>query len=309
MKIYSFEFGSKPVKYELSEYNGKTFFGTMSRSFYPSKSMMTVENPGEFQEINNGTFFNPIITTKSKSRVEINQFSFNINVETGGNNKTDIKKILSATDDDDIAIVLIDTNVYRLVDYTMDNMSLNKKRSPVSIAKTWSGKTTDVALITVKRKYMVHPIVVVLILFNKLLKKYEYISIVKTSDGLKCVNDTEKVGKNVIDTWVEYDEKNNKPSCRIHEYIPRPTGKFYITKTEYEEELKNLIDDNLSGIKPVIALINNEEPNHVSKVIKDIFRGKKNALTWYRVPIIKGTTDGSAIELNFTMDETGIVRR
>lgn len=302
MKIFSFEFGKEPIKYELSEYNGKMFFGTMSRSFYPSKSMMTVDRPEDFKNPENGCMYKPIITTKYPSMVDINEFSFNLNIVSADPADGDCDH----SDHEDLAIIMIDTDIYRLVNYTIHPDNFREDGPCIYIPKVWSGKTTDAVVMLVSDKLPDQAFAMILVLYNRVIKRYEYFRINKTPDGLSCVDKTNSIGKRNIKAWINYDNVNKKRAARIKEYIPGPCGKFYITKAKYKDELDNLLANYNIPFTPVILSVEDNETDKIKDMIKETFRGKKNVLTWYKLPIVK--SDENIIKLNFTMDETGIVR-
>ncbi len=305
MKFYSFEFCTKPVKYELTEFNNKKFFGTSSRNFYPSRSLISVTDieAESFNKIARGTFYAPIVETKTSSYIETNPFSFNLDMVS------DQERLADSLDDIGMFII-IDTSLYRLVAYRthVETFKCGCKYSEIN--RTWGSRTTQAILMTVSADMRVGAFVIILILYNRKMRTYEYFRINRTEDGLVCLNKTEDVGEKVMKDWEDYDNKQNRISIPFKTYFRYPMGKFYITEAKYEDELNEILNQYPHIHKPVIAVVHENEFSKIHKIITDTFHGTNIGLTWYKmdVNIPKNKNNKYPISLNFTMDETGIVK-
>lgn len=299
MKIYSFEFGNKPVKYEVNKFKDKEFLGTQSRNFYPSKSLVLLPHNYNFVEsIKLGSFYAPIAKTDSNVYVSINKFSFNLDLING----------IDEDSDDNLIILLLDTQYYRILDYALHSEYFNEGLNICTeICKTWRGKTVEVAAVTA-RSNMKETFIIILVLYNKLLKKYQYYEIRKTETGIVCA-DKSKDNKSTLDKWAEEDKRRKYAGIHFNEFIQSPRGKFYVAFEKDYDELSNILEQWFIS-KPIIVKNDDLTSQQTINLIKETFHGSKLALTWYKQKPVINTNQNIEypIELNFTMDETGVLR-
>lgn len=200
MKIYSFEFGSKPLNWYRNEFKDMVFLGTESRKFQQNRNFIKFDEElfTPDIEIKEGTWYNPIMEFPDKS------VKSHISTKTGDTSIELLENSEYYSNDFDLAIIVLDKSHFRLIDWCLINDSHE-------IIKTRDSEYNDIAVVKLSDTGAKSEMV--LIVFNNIMKQYEYYEIryKKNDEGIRtliCRNRTKQVGKEVMDDWKQHDIEN-----------------------------------------------------------------------------------------------------
>ena len=290
MKIFSFEFTSKPINWYRNEFKDMVFLGTQSRRFPQNRNFIRFSDEllTPETEISNGTYYKPILDLSSNVYVKFNPKTADVILEK---TEKEMDKEIS------IAIITIDKSHFRLIDWLLTDESHE-------IIKTVDTDENSIAVV----KYTDVSINsnMVLVLYNRLFKKYEYYTIRYKKDSLGnrsliCKDKTKAVGKEVMKEWEEHDKEKLKTA--ISQFYT--SFRFSLNKipTKYVVCTPDDRDHLLNTLPKYIEVVLLDE------ISDDTFDKGVKALTFYNIDAVPDSLfdvlDKLKIRYYFILDETG----
>lgn len=307
MNIYSFEFGTAAVNWFVNEWKNMNFIATRSRRFQGNLTFMRIDQAltEEIVSIRKGTYHSPAIVLPEEYKL-INH-NETMNVQLVLNNPSKDKYA--------IAIIIIDKDFYRMVDYHLgvdvaDESGIADVAYP-EVKKVCIGDTTQAAIIQFKINQEPGQIVP-MILFNKLSKEYEYYNIYTYNEKLYCNRMTGDDVDAALAAWEESDAKSGRKDKYFNMTIFQPVTKYFVTTESKYDEMVELLSKFPSGAKhrKFLAIPDREVKytDRVLDMLKDLQEGKSCATTFYGfTPKMNDRQRKNAPAYNFIMDETGKV--
>lgn len=291
MKIYSFEFVNQPIKWYRNEFKDMVFLGTESRRFPQNRNFIRFDENILTPDVNidQGSHYKPIIDIPDKNII------VHMSRKTG-DTSIDLFDGGSIQDDFDLAIITIDKTHYRLIDWYLSDLSHE-------IIKVKDTESNDIAV--VKLKDSGSKLEMVLILYNKLFKQYEYFEIryKKNENGIRtliCRDRTKQAGTKIMDEWKQFDLENSSKGLKHHAPFTYSINKFF---TNYLVCKKEDIDEVCELVPEWVDIIPIDEINESS-----FMKGTK-AFTSYNIEYFTNSEfemfEKIGIRYYFIMDSTG----
>lgn len=289
MRLYSFEFTNSPIEWYRNEFKGMIFLGTESRRFPQNRNFIKFDENIFTPDIKieSGSNYKPIIDIPDKNIiVHMNPKTADMSIDLFDGQKQD---------DFDLAIITIDKSHYRMIDWNLYNQDHE-------IIKVKDTESNDIAV--VKMKDTGCKMEMVMILYNKVFKQYEYheIRYKKNETGIRgliCRDRTKNVG-DVMEEWKQYDFENSSKFLKHHTPF-----KYSINKIFTNYLICNRDDiDNVSSIVPEwVEILTMDE------VSENRFMKGTKAISTYNIDYFTDSEfalfEKIGIRCYFIMDTTG----
>lgn len=303
MEIYTFNFTKKSTQWYLNEFRNMKFIATDSHSFPTNRNFIRIDDSfteNDIEFIDTDSYSSPTIVIKKPCRLINHNENMNAHIMESTRKKVD---------DHSLAVVMIDRSLYRIVACHIGNGEddINgitpEIRKSVTIDK-FKAFAIQFDLKTYTRQY------VVMVLYNRLLKKYEYYIITTHCGKLLCSERSEFIGKDVMKEWEAYDVLDNHMNdMNIELMFNFPCTKYYITTKSYENELIQILSEtsrqnDVLNSRKIITVDDDASEEEVISAINDGCDSKFNnlALSWYGLEPIYHI---KPVRYNFIMSTTG----
>lgn len=318
MKVYSFEFGTNPSWY-VNEWKGAKFLGTNDPRFIGNKNFLKLDKGVDISAIekdkNNisrfkpGSFFAQIGEFPGRHRV----------IALKDDGRCVIRKSNDTSSDYALAIVTLDRRYYRIVDIENavnsedpDEMYIN----PAEVVRTYNDGGICVAAIQFDL-LSDNDQMYTMIIFNRIMKKYEYHVIYADKGCLWCMDYTKSddVNEDTMDEWAKEDLQRRYRAQGFTCNFNRPITDINVCYDDEYEYFSTLIDENTPNeiTLHTITVPRKAKVNEVVSILTKYKSGLKNggkfnkAITWTFEPSNE-MVKKCGFELNFIMDATGVVR-